>query len=135
MCRLTGIQPIPSVPLVRCSGNLQLWRLNVVEWNLFNDGSMLGDFFDPFLPWGFADGKKDICLMLTDVIVVDDNCNEVIIMGEGGAVNVAVVAVVIKAVVNDALVNKTEIFEVDGGRDLDWFLIFIVLPASVEGSE
>ncbi|KAJ1159690.1 hypothetical protein NDU88_000195 [Pleurodeles waltl] len=110
-------------------------RLDVAEWNIFVDGPMLDDSINAFSPWGIVDGKAGLYFMVTDVIVID-NGNDVI-MGRGSAVNVtiAVVVVVIKAVVDDAVVNETEIFYDDGGRHLDVFFILIVLAAGVKGSE
>ncbi|KAJ1136919.1 hypothetical protein NDU88_003333 [Pleurodeles waltl] len=69
-------------------------RVDVEEWHFFVTGSMMDDFFDAFLPWGVVDGKG-LCFLLTDVIVIDDNSDGVIIMGEGGAVTVAVAVVVV----------------------------------------
>ncbi|KAJ1160931.1 hypothetical protein NDU88_001421 [Pleurodeles waltl] len=65
------------------------------------------DFFNIFLPWGVVfDNKEGSYFMLTDVTVVYNN--GVIIMGEGGAVNIAVtvVAVGIKPVIDDALSTR-----------------------------
>ncbi|KAJ1093837.1 hypothetical protein NDU88_006928 [Pleurodeles waltl] len=84
--------------------------------------------------YGIVDSKEGPYFMLTDVIVVDDNDDNVI-MCKGSTVNVAIamVAVGLKPII-DVLVEETEMF-VDGGIGLDGFLIFMVVAAGVEGSE
>ncbi|KAJ1173947.1 hypothetical protein NDU88_005771 [Pleurodeles waltl] len=71
-------------------------------------------------------------IRLTDVIVVEDNGDEVMILADNGAVNVADEA---KPAIVDGAVSDVEILDANSGRELDDFLIFLELVAGVEGSE
>ncbi|KAJ1214055.1 hypothetical protein NDU88_001683 [Pleurodeles waltl] len=93
--------------------------------------------FEIFIAWV----AEEPYFRLTNVIVEDDNGDEVMIMGDDGAVNVAVGAVVddAKPAVDDALVNcafdNVEILDADGGRELDDFSTFLKVVAGVDRSE
>ncbi|KAJ1174664.1 hypothetical protein NDU88_006484 [Pleurodeles waltl] len=99
------------------------------------------NFFDIFIA---CVDKEESYFKLINVIVVDDNGDNVTMMGDDGVVKVAVAVVMDDAkLVNDTLVDgliddladKTESLVVDGGRELDGFLSFIEVAAGLESAD